>query len=493
MNHSKMVLYAVIFLVATLMFSPIGNLVLCAEEYVYYGVVPARIYRYGPKRILHEAIEPSAGWKLDFGTVRKNGLVAVAAPNDNTEVKVYVWKDKKWVFHDKFTLASMEKHFFQLPNGTIFKMVSNNPVSVLLFSALEGEKLPGPETESGIVPQAFYTTPEGSYVGKKFIFVASQTLIGENYHIFALENAKVTITREDGKKQTFTLKANEHKAIPLKAFKVYKVESTGNIMIQSVLPLHIFFGGAAGWYEGRSFYIPSAEGGFVGRRFYTVSTMGFDPKEEHGFRISSLENAKVTIWDLEFQKVIETVEVKAGASVNVKPKAEAIAIESDKPITVAFIHSGSIKSSYKWAYGKGVTFFTVKAGQEVPFYLPTNSSVDVYIFAKEDAQVKIDDVPITIPADTFFHFSNIGFHKIYSDKNLVVQIIHRPLTPKEQGVDEFGTFIPCIDTAGVTAKVKLTPLGGGGMGMSMNYIVAGVVVIVAIVAIYGLTRRRKAG
>jgi len=95
------------------------------------------------------------------------------------------------------------------------------------------------------LPQTFYITPNGSYLGKEFMFVASQDPASESYYIFAVENADVTITREDDAKNTFRLGPNTHKQLSLKALSVYGVESMGNIMIQS------------GWPGGSSFFIPS--------------------------------------------------------------------------------------------------------------------------------------------------------------------------------------------------------------------------------------------
>ena len=57
-----------------------------------------------------------------------------------------------------------------------------------------------------------------------------------------------------------------------------------------------------------------------------------------------------------------------------KPKADEIMIEGNKPITVALIHNGSLESG--------------RTNEETPFFIPTNATLEAYIFAYEDSVVK---------------------------------------------------------------------------------------------------------
>jgi hypothetical protein len=453
------------------------------EEYVYYGVVPERTYQYQPKHTLHGAVDLTAGWKLNTASLRSTALIGIVGFKDNTQVKLYVLENKAWKLKTEVTLGKMEKSFHVLPNGTIFKVATSNPALVLLLSALPTESPPTLEDFEGPTPVTFYISTDGSYVGKEFMILASQGLSGEPYHIFSLEPAQVTITREDGVKTTFKLEANSHKQLALKAFKVYHIESTGNLMIQSGGP------------GGMTFFIPSATGGFVGKRFYTRSAGSFGVKEDYGFRICALEDTKVKIWDLAYKKIIQEVQVKGGETVNLKPEAAGpdyvIAVESEKPITFSFVHSGNIKREYGWAYGRGVTSFIVMPNEETPFYLPTNSTVKVYIFASEDAQVMIDDVPVTIKKDSFFTLTTPGIHRIRSDKSLVIEIIQTPLIPPTQGVDGFGFTVLSAELANVKPNVKLSPIAAE-TGFPTTMIIAGVAAAGAAAAIGVLaTRRRK--
>lgn len=111
--------------------------------------------------------------------------------------------------------------------------------------------------------------------------MASQELVGESYIIFALEPSEVTLIREDGMRQVFKLEANGFKRLALKPFMAYKIESTGNIMVYS-------------GYTNPKYFIPAAEGGFFGRRFYMSSRTSWEPTD-YGFRIMALEDADVKI------------------------------------------------------------------------------------------------------------------------------------------------------------------------------------------------------
>ncbi|RLI40669.1 hypothetical protein DRO64_08665 [Candidatus Bathyarchaeota archaeon] len=373
-----------------------------------------------------------------------------------------------------------------MPNGTIFKIVSNRLVTVEILGgngeAWEGGFFhigkPDPSMEEGPTSVTFYLSTDGCYVGKEFILVASQRLIGEPYRILALEDAEVTVIREDGAKMTFTLQANTYKVLALKSYKAYRIKSTGNIMVQS---------GAPSTRSSRSFYVPSVRGGFVGKIFYSSSISNWDPIEDSGFIILPLEDAKVTVWDVNMKRVIHRFEVKREERVVFKPKAEEIMVKSDRPITLAFIHNGSYRGD-RPKYGAGVTFMGVKPDEETIFFLPMNSTVQAYIFSSEDAQVDVDGVPITIRADSFFLITSPGVHRVKSNKNLVIEVLHWPRFPLNQGIVSFCTVVPCIQTVSKSVNVRLTPLLKEGFPVSYLMIAIGAIIACLITAL--LMKRR---
>ncbi len=463
-------LFSVVLLLASCLVST--SLDGSVEQYTYYGVVPAKIHRME----LDDMNNLSSGWLLVNGTEGSSGLVAIIASEGNTNVQVYSLPDGRLV--SQANLNSMEKHYALFPNGSIFKVTSDRVVSVALLSG----GIPASNASEGPLPSTYYTATDGAYVGRKFVFIASQ-LGGTPYIIFALENSRVTVTGEDGSQNVYTLQPNSFQRLMLKPFRAYKVESTGAIMIQC--------GAIGGRYDARrSYAVPSAEGGFVGKVFYSGSTTDWDSVEGYGFQISATSDAKVSVWNLETKQKLEEVAVKGGGSIGVKPKAEAFIMQSDKPVTVTFIHNGSIRRlllEMYGAYGSGVAYIGVKANEETAFFLPTESNVEAYVFASELTKVTIDDVSRPIQPHTYFALTHPGSHKIVTDKNVIIQVLHWPSTPPNQGIQFGGSVIPSVQTVNVVPQVTLTPLGEG---FPWLYVAIGAAAAVAAAVGYMVVRGR---
>jgi len=468
------------FIILTPVFFVVGN---PDQEYTYYGDVPAKIYRY---RLIDED-DRNSGWQLINTTVSTTALLTIVAARDDTNIKVYNLTTDELVSEGQ--LSNMERHFVTLANGSIFKAVSDKPVSVLLLN------YPGPpnaSTVEGPLPHTFYTTIDGLFVGKEFVFMASEQT-GQDYTMLALEKAEVTITRDDGDEKRYSLETNSHMNIMLRPFRVYKIESTGNIMVQSGVILERTDSPII------CFPVPCAEGGFVGKAFYTKSVKNWDFRRDYGYRISAIEDTKVTVYDLVTKEVIRELSVYGGGGVGFMPEADAIALQSDKPITLSMIHNGSIEQTHPYAggtggiysgYGIGVNYIGVRPNQDTMIFLPVYSNVEAYFFASEDTQITIDGVSRTIAADSYFLFTQPGTHRVTSDKNLVVQLNHWPLEPENQGLQFSGTLVPCIQTVDIIPDITLTPLG---VGFPMTYLIIGVVaaVVAAVAGFFVISRARK--
>jgi len=142
------------------------------EEHVYYGVIPSRLYLYRPYRTTHGSVDISRGWYLNEGTVKTSGFIAIIGSEEKTHVKVYVMPEGEIV--SEASLGLMEKHFVSLPNGTVFKVISDKPVTVLVFS---GEP-PQPDAFEGITPVTFYPSVDGGLRGKEIRLHGIAGLIG---------------------------------------------------------------------------------------------------------------------------------------------------------------------------------------------------------------------------------------------------------------------------------------------------------------------------
>ncbi|MBS7657367.1 MAG: hypothetical protein QXI71_04685 [Candidatus Bathyarchaeia archaeon] len=444
------------------------------EKYTYYGYVPAKIYNYN----LTDNDDLNSGWRLDTGSVAEAALVAITATKDDTHIWVYCLDNGSLV--SEAIIDSMQTHYVVFRNDTFFKVETSKLANVLLLN-YEEVPLDAKSVTAYPLPFTFHQDVNGAYVGKEFVFMAVQFNIYLQYTVFALEDSKVTVTREDNNVQTFSLKANGYKRLIWEPFTVYKVESTGNIMIHS------------GNIDGTTFFVPSAEGGFVGRNFYSLSNTNWDATESYGYRISATQDTTVTVWSLETKEKILTANVKANSGLGFKPKAPAIFVHSNQPITLECIHNGSIMRSASGiygAYGSGIGFFGVRPNEDTPFFLPVESYVEAYVFAFEDTEITVDDNVYSIEADSHYVITTPGTHIIRANKKVIVETLNWPYTPEYQGLQYSGTAIPCIQTTDVIPEVKLTPIEEAGF--PIMYIIIGAAAAAAgVIALLLIRSRRK--
>jgi hypothetical protein len=433
------------------------------EKYDYYGYVPAKMWRYN----LTDENNLTSGWRLATNSTGTSGftiagLVAVVGIVNSTHVKVYSMDNGSLV--SETTIDSMQKYYAVFRNGTFFRVETDKLASVYL---LNYGSVPA-WNATNAAADSFYQSTSGTYVGKEFILLGTGTGYTIGHAIFALENAEVTVTRNDSIQEQYKIPVNTWKEILWQPFRTYKIVSTGYIMIQSGRPVDI-------WGDARSFFLPSAEGGFMGNTFYSWSQPSWDPIEAYGFRASAAQDAKITVLNLETKQQILTTNIQAGSGFSFKPSANAIVVQSDKPVTVEYLHNGSIANSQGHngtydAYGSGVAYLSVKPNEDTPFYLPEDSSVEAYIFASENTDITIDGNDWTIQANTYFSLSTPGTHIIKANKNVVVETLNWPGTPPYQGLAYNGVQIPSVQTVDVAVDVTLTPLGEG---LPIMYVVIG--------------------
>ena len=475
---SSVAIFIILFSISFLAFSSVSVSKVCAQdtEYEYYGYVPAKIYDYN----LTDANNVTSGWRLDTGSITKAGLVAITGIEDDTHVEVYSLDNGSLV--SETTIDNMEKHYVVFKNGTFFRVVTSKLTSVLLLN-YESIPLDYESLTSYPLPFTFYYDVNGAYVGKEFILMAVQFDIYLQYTIFALEKADVTVTREDGIIQTYSIEVNAWKRLIWEPFRTYKIESTGNIMIH------------AGNIDTTTFFVPCTEGGFVGKTFFTLSRNDWDTRESYGFRVSAAQDTKITVWNLETKQQILTADVAGGIGYGFKPTAPAVFVESDQPVTLFLIHNGSISraasSGIYGAYGSGVAYFGVKPDEDTPFYLPIDSYVEAYIFASVDTDITVDGNPWTIRAKTYYTLSQPGTHVIRANNNVVIETLNWPSIPEYQGLQYSGVQVPCIQTVDIVTNVTLTPLGEEGLPITYIIIGAAVAAIGVIAALLFMKSRSK--
>ena len=458
---SFVVIFSILFSIFLSAFIP--NIVSRAHAqgatYEYYGYVPAKIWQCN----LTDGNDVNSGWKLQPGTTASAALVVIVGIVNNTQVKVYYLENMSLV--SEATIGSMERHYAVFRNGTFFKVETSELANVMM---LNYGSIPNSNATSGPLPVTFYQATDGAYVGKEFVFMGSGLGYNLDYLIIALENAEVTVTRDDGDIQEFPIAANAWEEPIWQPFRIYKVVSTGNIMIQSPrLP--------DAWGEVRTLSVPSVEGGFLGRTFYSWAQTSWDPIENYGFRVSAAQDAQVTVWNLETKQQILSATVEAGSGFGFKPQAPVIVVQSDLPVTLEYIHNGSLESldgpGMYGAYGSGVAYIGVRSDEDTPFYLPVDSYVEAYIFASEDTNITVDGNDWTIGADSYYLITQPGTHVLRANRKLVIEILNWPFEPEFQGLQFEGVQVPSVQTVDVVPNVTLVPLGES---FPMMYVVLGV-------------------
>jgi len=463
-------------------------------DYTYYGVVPSKIYMYLPV----DATNLTLGWvmgtnssrtgspSLNGLTLATNAMLAVAAAEDGTHIWVYDLADGSLL--SQATLGGMEKHLVLLANGTAFKVVSDKQVSVLL---LNYQFVPVAGVTEGPLPCTFYTDVNGLYVGREFVLVASeQTMYSDNrfFTVIALEKSSVTVTGDDGQQADYSLEANSYTTFMLETFRVYRVESTGSIMVQSSTTWADIGGGASSARYRGAYAVPCVTGGFVGQFFVSKADDSWDADTEYGFRVSASEDANVKVYDLATKELVNELSVEGGTGVGFQPTADAIAVQSDKPVTLFYVNNASVGASNGVRYGVGVMFMGIQPEQDTLIYLPSEANVEVYFFANEEAELTVDGFSQTVEPGQPTLYTLLGTHTVRADHNVVAQINFWPNQPGYQGLWFTGAAVPCVETVADAPTVTLTPLGGG---FPTTYVVAGAggAAIVAVFAVLALRRR----
>lgn len=420
-------------LLSSILPSPLGSYAKgeMNNEYIYFGFVPSKIYIYRPEKIVGGEIL-GREFYLDERSVRTEAELTILGNHNETNVKIFLFPGPS--LKEDFWVNRLEKRVFKIQNGSFFKIVSSKPVTVVLAG---GE---GVEVGNDAV-STFWTSTDGGFIGKEFIFQAIQGKVGSSYYLYALEDCEVKLLSENGVEAAkYSLKAGDVKnLLEVTQFKTYRIASTGMVMLQS-------FSGS------RSVFFPSLEGGFVGKTFVgrAEAKPGEVWQEWQFLVVNPLKDTKVKIMDLEYKRPYDEFEVPSGNNYSLKIKPSLIFVESDNPITVMHLSYGHpFKSNY---IGGGLVCLVIKAGQTAPLYVPEES--EAYLFVAEETIIDLDGARLRLEEDELIQLQP-GFHLLSSNKNSLLMMAHRPLLPPNQGLYSFGICIPPIQSANLEYSVKL--------------------------------------
>jgi len=448
------------------------------KEYIYYGYVPRNIYYY--YNIGNIFVNPK--WIIENTTIRDYALLVVIGNYEDTSVKVLKLPEKEVI--DKYTVGKMEYRITKLPNATFFKVITSRPATVLLMGGAAIDTWPSNKTHK-LWPRRraismFTTSTNGGYIGKEFIFLATTELPVGRVDIYALEDSKVTIyDRQNRIVKKLEVKANEFKSVFLKSYEIYRVVSTGNIIVQVIDENR----------EPDTLIYPSATGGFIGTRFYGIGVVPEEwlPLEEMAFIVTGIENFKLTVVDLKYKTTILEKEFKAGRLNKLKLESYCIGVESDKPILLMYVG---------FALSKKVVFLGLRGGEEAYIYVPEG---EAYIFsAYEDTIVTVDGVQHYLGRDSYMLLPR-GLHRIGADKTVLIEMVKygnlrtsvfRKIWefPYTAGFEAFGMIIPPIQGIEKSYDITLKPLRAE---FPWKYILILAIVIVAIAVFIIIKRTRK--
>jgi len=359
-----------------------------------------------------------------------------------------------------------------LTNNTFFKVVASRPVSVVIMGGVSLEMV-----EAMI--STFFTSVDGGYIGKEFVFMAVQAKIGLfqsgtwavppglPFNVYALEDSRVSIYGADGNKVTeFELKANKRRELEFAPYRVYGLMSTGNVMLQTFTT------------DSPCFY-PAVQGSFLGTLFYGSSTAAENwgaswARGNMVFVATSKEDATLAVADLDYRTKIGEENVPAGSDVQFPIKVVQTSVKSDKPVLFMF------KSDDR---DGGIAVGGLRAGQEAYVYVPPGRG---YVFAYKETVVTIDDVRLQLKADEVVPIAE-GVHKLSATENIIFGLEnHAP----GQGIANFGQCLPAVQSLEFTyEQLKLTPVVSEELPWA--YIGGGVTVIVVALLLVLMRRRRS--
>ena len=459
-------------------------------EWVYYGFAPTANYSSYYTPVGHVFIKSSG-----------RNRVTVIGYNDSTRVTVYDLTEDERVI-ESFIINRMQAHSVGFPNQKeanisrplFFKVVSDKPVAVLLSSGSYNVS-----TISIGGQNIYYPSTDGGFAGKEFIFLSvPATSItarkGFDYAVFAVEDSTVEIRDKNDKViRTFNIAANSSKRIELFSNKIYRVTSTGRIMISSWT--------SGPWGSGSFTICPSPMGGYRGRIFFA------NPEQKllgsAFLLILSQENpVKVKVFDMDTGSLIveKSLQPREMWFIN-KEEADVagkrVMVLSDKEVIVyagsTLVPEGALDTPGQIA--QGVALVTIKANEPTTIFSPA----DAYVFSpKGDAEITINGLRMKIPKNTCKNIP-MGKVTITSNVTVIVEIISNinyfieaSTLYGRAGLRIFATYLQPVNSLELTYPAPKVSEAGGAGGIDIILMVSVLVAILAIsVGIIMMKRRTK--
>jgi len=460
-------------------------------EYVYYGYVPPTSLSLFPSDH-NRSVEVYTDLASINMSTWQPPRIDIIGINDTTHVEIYNLTDKTLM--ESLVVNRMQLHSLVLPNETYFKVVSDKIVAVGLSGG--GRPKWSNTLSGGFV--VFYPSTDGGFSGREFIFKAMPSsweptiyvVERDVYHVFGVETSHVTIyDAHQDRVGEVDVQANSFKSVPLTSGEVYRVTSTGRILIE---------GAAMETFK----YLPSLTGGFVGQHFEgTVQNVAASGNFV-SMMVIAQEESEVSIYDMSKPSWLISLSgpdlkkrLAAGESwfISSTLAGKPVRIESTGDVTVLMGRGGwywgtpgQLNITLPYNLGDDISFIGATPGQTLSFYAPT----EAIIFATQDVSITIDGVPTMMKKDERQNIFS-GQHTVSANATVIVEILGSAniwsAAHQRIGFDNWGTYI--MPSQGLRVSYAPPP-PIGGLGELVIYISVGAAVTVMILALL-LFRRRK--
>jgi len=411
-------------------------------------------------------------------------------------VSVYDITGGKEDLLDSLTIDRMKTYTSQLPMDgnfsveTFFRVVCDKPVAVLMSS--------GNLMETGVSvggQNIFYPSTDGGFAGNEFVFVAIPATSltareGLDHAVFAVEDSTIQLRdRDDEILRTLNIAANSSKRLELFSNKVYRITSTGRIMISS-------------WTMWSFTICPSPMGGYCGRVFL----LSPDQRATYGSAvvlIVSQENpVEVDIYDLSsgsllIEKSLQSREMWFINREVADLEGVRLMVQSDEDVVV---YAGSTLVPEETSYSpgqiaNGIAFLTVVANRPTTIF----SVSDAYVFSPNgNAELRINGLTITVPRGSYKNLPT-GSIAVTSNETVIVQSIsnvnyvQHPWTStlfEYAGIRNFATYLLPSNRLEVTYP---PPKQGerGSDGAPSVYMILAIAVVCGCAGLVVLLRRKS--
>jgi len=399
--------------------------------------------------------KPSAapqGYKYFFYVKGVQTLTVIGV--NSTSFRVYNLSiggiEKKLVLED--SIERMELKSYEGFSEGYYYIESDRRIVVFI-----GEK---PREE--VVEGSFVPATTGGLVGKEFIFVTFT-----NIDVVAIEDSKIEVYDSKGKKiLSFNLWQNETKTLPLMSSEVYRLVSTGRVV---VLIHHGY---------GTGYQLVDVRGLPFGNWFvFQGRASAFD---RTFMFVIPYEPCKVTIVqrteELTHEFTASDVEAMRFWIAFTRGYSAKIEIVSTGRISV-LVSNGNYYPNATFPESVSGSQIALPPNMEFRFLSPGGGA----IFAPYDTNIELDGGRLFLAACSYVPLSE-GTHSVKADKPIIVQIL---------GTYWDGFYVLSDKDAVYYGPPKPSQKGRSSGGLNTIVIVAIVAVIAILVIVFMILKRRK--